>query len=84
MENIYCKTVFDFGYHDNAIHHSVCTKSILGTVAGNQIGVGDINIIDTTPVPCRKSTLPMSKYNNSVSQDDEKGGKESKSLLSSI
>ena len=26
----------------------------MGNVAGNQIGVGDINIIDTTMVPCRK------------------------------
>ena len=47
-------TVFDFAHNDNAIYNGVCTKSIMGNVAGNQIGVGDINIIDTTPVPCRK------------------------------
>ena len=47
-------TLFDFGYNDNAIYNSICTKSIMGNVAGNQIAVGDINIIDTPPVPCRK------------------------------
>ena len=47
-------TVFDFGYNDIAICNGICTKSITRNVARNQIGVGDINIIDITPVLSRK------------------------------
>ena len=52
--------MFDLGCNDNAIRNSVCTKSIMGNVAGNQIGVGDINIVATTPVPS-KSFLSSTK-----------------------
>ena len=70
--------MFDFGYNDIAICNGICTKSIMRNVARNQIGVRDINIIDTTPVPSRKR-----KYSSHVTKDDDKGGKKSKSLLSS-
>ena len=47
-------TLRDFGYNDNTIRNTKCTKSITGNVSGSQIGLGDINKIDTTPVPRRK------------------------------
>ena len=57
----------------------------MGNVAGNQIGVGDINLIDQHRfLVGKENTLHMSpKNNNLVSQHDDKGGKKSKSLLSS-
>ena len=47
-------TLSDFGYNDNTIRNTKCTKSITGNVSGSQIGLGGINKIDTTPVPRRK------------------------------
>ena len=47
-------TLRDFGYNDNTIRNTKCTKSITGNVSGSQIGLGDINKIDTTPVSRRK------------------------------
>ena len=44
----------DFGYNDNTIRNTKCTKSNPGNDSGSQIGLGDINKIDTTPVPRRK------------------------------
>ena len=46
-------TMRDFGYCDNTIRNTRCTKSIMGNVSGSKTGLGDINKIDTTPVPCR-------------------------------
>ena len=57
-------TVFDFGYKDIAICNGICTKSIMRNVARNQSGVGDINIIDTTPVLSRKR-----KYSSHVAKE---------------
>lgn len=44
----------DFGYGDNTIRNTVATKSIQGNSSGNQLGLGELNKIDSTPVPCRK------------------------------
>ena len=44
----------DFGYGDNIIRNSVAARSIKGNVSGNQLGISNINIIDSTPLPCRK------------------------------
>ena len=43
-----------FGYNDNTIRTAKSAKSIIGNVRGSAVGLDNLNIIDTTPVPCRK------------------------------
>ena len=51
-------TLRDFGYSDNIIRNTQATRSIVGNVSSScQLGLGNINNIDSTPVPCRKRKL---------------------------
>ena len=48
-------TLRDFEYSDNTIRNTQATKSIVGNVSSScQLGLGNINNIDSTPVPYRK------------------------------
>ena len=36
--------------------------SIKGNVSGNQLGISNVNVIDTTPLPCRKRKSSTTPY----------------------
>ena len=47
-------SVRDFGFNDNTIRTARSARSVMGNVRGSNVGLGNINEIDLTPVPCRK------------------------------